>query len=313
MIRKLFFILSLLTIPQLWAGEIIRDYPAQQVSDSTYVIIGPRGFPSVENQGFMNNPGWIITDQGVIVIDPGSSLQAGRMVMKRIRELTDKPVTHVFSTHVHGDHWLGNHAITEIYPDAVIMAHPEMIRKAHEGEADRWISLMSSATEGFTDGTVAVIPEKEVGHSETVKIHGKTFRIYAPGKAHSGSDIMIEYVEESVVFTGDNVLYTRIARMDDGTFTGNIDACQVAIDIQAKHYIPGHGPAGGIEVPTSYKTYLETLYQEVARLYEQEMESFEMKEPVIEKLSAYQEWVNFSDEVGKHISLALLEVEANAF
>ncbi|MET0047937.1 MAG: hypothetical protein ABW066_09150, partial [Sedimenticola sp.] len=95
MIRKLLFIISLLTIPQLWAGEIIRDYPAQQVSDSTYVIIGPRGFPSVENQGFMNNPGWIITDQGVIVIDPGSSLQAGRMVMKRIRELTDKPVTHV--------------------------------------------------------------------------------------------------------------------------------------------------------------------------------------------------------------------------
>ena len=298
---------------QIVAGDIVRDYPVQKIADSTYVIIGPKGFPSVENQGFMNNPGWVITDQGVIVIDPGSSLQAGRMVMKRIRELTDKPVTHVFSTHIHGDHWLGNHGITELYPDAVIMGHPEMIRMAKEGEAETWVNLMSNATKGFTDGTIAVIPNKEVVDSDTLKINGKTFRIYAPGKAHSGTDIMIEYVEDSVVFTGDNVLYTRIARMDDGTFAGNINACQVAIDINAKHYIPGHGPAGSIEVPQSYKTYLETLYQEVARLYEEDMESFEMKEPVVEKLSAYKDWDNFLDEVGKHISLALLEAEENAF
>lgn len=306
-------IFSLSFISQLWAGDIIRDYPVQKIADSTYVIIGPRGYPSVENQGFMNNPGWIITDQGVIVIDPGSSLQAGRLVMKRIKELTDKPITHVFSTHVHGDHWLGNHAISELYPDAVFMGHPEMINKAHGSEADRWISLMSSATEGFTDGTVAVIPNTEVNDAEILKIHGKTFRIYAPGKAHSGNDIMIEYVEDSVVFTGDNILYTRIARMDDGTFLGNSDACQVTIDIGAKHYVPGHGPVGGIEVPTSFKNYLDTLYQEVSRLYEEDMEAFEMKEHVVKKLADYKEWVNFEDEVGKHISLALLEVEQNAF
>jgi glyoxylase-like metal-dependent hydrolase (beta-lactamase superfamily II) len=307
------FIFLILFSSLLWAGEIVRDYPVQKVADSTYVIIGPKGFPSVENQGFMNNPGWVITDQGVIVIDPGSSLQAGRMVMKRIRELTDKPVTHVFSTHVHGDHWLGNHAITERYPDAVIMGHAEMIRKAHEGEGQRWVDLMSNATEGFTEGTKAVIPNKEVADSDTLEINGKVFRIYAPGKAHSGTDIMIEYVEDSVVFTGDNVLYTRIARMDDATFAGNINACQVAIDINAKHYIPGHGPAGGGEVPKSFKTYLETLYQEVARLYEEDMAAFEMKPTVVEKLSAYKDWVNFEDEVGKHISLALLEAERNAF
>ncbi|MES9846487.1 MAG: MBL fold metallo-hydrolase [Candidatus Sedimenticola sp. PURPLELP] len=306
-------LLFMLFIPQAWSGEIIRDYPVQKISDSTYVIEGPRGFPSVENQGFMNNPAWIIADQGVIVVDPGSSLQAGRMVMKRIRELTDKPVTHVFSTHVHGDHWLGNHAITELYPDAVIMGHPEMIIKAREGEGERWVELMSSSTNGFTDGTVAVIPNTEVTDSETLKINGKTFRIYAPGKAHSGTDVMIEYVEDSVVFTGDNVLHTRIARMDDATFKGNINACKVAMDIQAKHYVPGHGPVGGVDVPAGYKTYLETLYHEVERLYEDDLEAFEMKEPVVQKLAAYSQWVNFEDEVGKHISLALLEVEESAF
>lgn len=295
------------------AGEIVRDYPVTRVGESTYVIIGPLGYPSVENQGFMNNPAWIVTDGGVIVIDPGSSLQAGRMVMKRIAETTDRPVTHVFATHVHGDHWLGNHGVTELYPDAVIMAHPEMIRRAHDGEAVHWVSLMSAATEGFTDGTEAVIPRQAVDESDTLKINGQTFRIYAPGKAHSGTDIMIEYVDESVLFTGDNVLYQRIARMDDGTFSGNIDACQLAIDIAARHYVPGHGPLGGIEVPTSFLAYLQTLYGEVERLYEDGLQAFEMKGSVVEKLAAYRDWVNFDDEVGRHISLAVLEAEQNAF
>ena len=300
-------------MPQLWAGEIVRDYPVQKVTASTYVIVGPGGFPSVENQGFMNNPAWVITNHGVIVIDPGSSLQAGRMVMKRIKELTNKPVTHVFATHVHGDHWLGNHAISEVFPDAKIMGHPEMIKKAHDGEAERWLSLMSSLTNGFTDGTRAVIPETAVTDNQSLRIHGKTFQIYAPGQAHSGNDIMIKFVDESVLFTGDNVLNNRIARMDDATFGGNINACEVAIEIAAKHYVPGHGPVGGIEVPTNYRDYLKMLYQEVARLYEQGMESFEMKDQVVKKLAAYSEWINFKDEVGKHIGLALLEVEKNSF
>lgn len=125
---------------------------------------------------------------------------------------------------------------------------------------------------------------------------------------------MIEYVDDSVVFTGDNVLYTRIARMDDATFAGNINACQVAMDLNAKYYVPGHGPVGGREVPGSFKTYMETLYGEVARLYEdEELEAFEMKPLVVEKLAAYHDWVNFEDQVGKHVSLALLEVEENAF
>lgn len=305
--------LALASLSAFAAGEIVRDHPVERVGQSTYVIVGPLGYPSVENQGFMNNPAWIVTDAGVIVIDPGSSLQAGRMVMKRIRETTDRPVTHVFITHVHGDHWLGNHGITEIYPDAVIMAHPEMIRKARDGEGAHWVSLMSAATEGFTDGTEAVIPREAVDDSETLEIHGKTFRVHAPGKAHSGTDIMIEYVDESVLFTGDNVLYKRIARMDDGTFSGNIDACQLAIDIGARHYVPGHGPVGGIEVPTSFLAYLQTLYGEVERLYEEGLQAFEMKETVVAKLAAYRDWVNFEDEVGRHVSLAVLEAEQNAF
>jgi hypothetical protein len=101
--------------------------------------------------------------------------------------------------------------------------------------------------------------------------------------------------------------------MDDGTFKGNINACDVAISIGAKHYVPGHGPSGGIEIPQVYKSYLTTLHTLVAKLYEEGMEDYEMKHEVVNALKEYQDWVNFEDEVGKHISLALLEIEKSAF
>ena len=35
-------------------NDVVRTYPAQNVSADTYVIHGPQGVPSVENQSFMN-------------------------------------------------------------------------------------------------------------------------------------------------------------------------------------------------------------------------------------------------------------------
>jgi len=106
--RLLTFFTLLFVVHIGFAAERVRDYPVDQIAPNTYVIHGPLGFPTVENQGFMNNPGFVITDSGVVLIDPGSSIQAGRMVLKQIRSITEKPVTHVINTHVHGDHWLGN-------------------------------------------------------------------------------------------------------------------------------------------------------------------------------------------------------------
>ncbi len=55
------------------------------------------------------------------------------------------------------------------------------------------------------------------------------------------------------------------------------------------------------------------MYGEVQRLYEEELEGFEMKPPVVEKLAAFQDWAGFEEEAGKHISQAVLEVESKIF
>ena len=102
------------------AAPLRGEWNPEQIAPGVYVIHGPTELPSPSNQGFMNNPAFIVTDAGVVVIDPGSSVQVGEMVLARIGRITDKPVLAVFNTHVHGDHWLGNQAIRARYPDVPI-------------------------------------------------------------------------------------------------------------------------------------------------------------------------------------------------
>ena len=310
---KFLAILFLTFISLTLSASEIKDYPLTKIAKNTYVIHGPLEYPSKSNKGFMNNPGFVVTQTGVVVVDPGSSVQVGRMLLRAIRKTTKNPVTHVLNTHVHGDHWLGNQAFSEAFPKVVIMAHPEMIKRAKAGAADSWVSLMYKSTEGATKGTRAVIPSKSVADKNNFKTGSVEFRIHAPEKAHSFTDIMIEVVEESVVFLGDNVLYKRLPRMDDGTFTGNAAACKLALELGAKTYVPGHGQSGDKNVVIPFMNYLNIVYGEVTKHYEAGLTDFEMKPKILLKLKDYFDWSGFDSEMGKHVSLAVLEYEKNSF
>ncbi len=289
----------------------VRDYPAQKIAAHTYVIHGPLGQPSLQNQGFMNNPGFIITKDGVVVIDPGASLETGRMVLRQIAKRTALPVTYVFDTHIHGDHWLGNQAIIEAYPDAKLLAHPEMIRKAQQGGAEEWVALVNSLTDNYTASTQAVIPTIPVVDDQIIQTGGMHFHVYAPENAHSKTDIMIEVVEDAVLFTGDNVLNNYINRMDDATFKGSIAACDRAIGLHDKRYVPGHGQTGNTAMVRRYREYLATLYAAVKEQYDAGKSDYEMKDAVAAKLRKFSNLPGFTEQLGKHISLAVLEIEAN--
>jgi glyoxylase-like metal-dependent hydrolase (beta-lactamase superfamily II) len=290
-------------------NDVVRAHPAQEVSVGTYVIHGPQGVPSVANQSFMNNPAWIVTADGVVVIDPGSSVQAGRMVVAQLRKTTDKPVTHVFNTHVHGDHWLGNQAILEAWPKATIIGHPDMIRQARDGAGAFWIKLMSDLTQGYTDGTRAEIPTVEAADGQTFRIGGKTFRIHSSTDAHSKTDLMIEIVEDRILFTGDNVLARQVMNLRDGTFKGVMKATDRALALDARLYVPGHGKSGDRTLVTEQKAYFDTLMSEVRRMYDEGKSDFEMKPVLVEKLKAYANWAEWEANLGPQISLAILEIE----
>jgi glyoxylase-like metal-dependent hydrolase (beta-lactamase superfamily II) len=294
------------------APGIERDYDVTRLTKRAFVIQGPNEIPNQRNQGFINNPGFVVTSRGVVVIDPGASVQVGEMVLAKIANITHAPVIAVFNTHVHGDHWLGNHAIKERFPKAVIYAHANMRAQA-PGAGESWIALLNELTDGGIRGTRVVPPDVTLDDGEVLKLGDVRFRIYHHAKAHTDGDLMIEVVEEQVMFLGDNVIAGRVARMDDGDFQGNVAAIDIALASPARHFVPGHGPADGREQLLSYRRYLRTLYATVQRYYEQGLSDFEMKLRVAEALAAYQGWTDFDAQLGRHVSLAYLQVEAASF
>jgi len=168
-------------------------------------------------------------------------------------------------------------------------------------------------TDGATSGTKIAYPNKATKESDRLTIAGLHFNIHSVGVGHSDSDIMIELVEDSLMFTGDNVAYERILRMDDGSFRDNVSACDRAISLKLKHYVPGHGRTGCVNIIKLQIEYLNTLYGQAAKYYEDGLEAYEMKPLIVKSLTKFQSWQGFNDEVGKHISLAILDVDKAEF
>jgi alkyl sulfatase BDS1-like metallo-beta-lactamase superfamily hydrolase len=63
--------------------------------------------------GFLGNATIIEGDDGLIVYDTGVNAEAGAHIAKEIRKISDKPVTAIFYSHHHGDHYNGTSAIVE--------------------------------------------------------------------------------------------------------------------------------------------------------------------------------------------------------
>lgn len=309
----IFFTNTSIALAEEKAGPILASYSADKVSPSTYVIHGPLAQPNAENQGFMNNPAFIIGDAGIIVIDAGSTVQVGEMVLDIIKQTSDLPVVATFSTHIHGDHWLGNQAITEAYPDVNHYAHPKLIEQANNGEGDNWVSLMLSLTEGASAGTVYLPPTEMVNDSDNISIEGKTFSVYHDELAHTDTDIVLVFNEEKVMFLGDTVMNKRLGRLDDGSFKGLIGLLDRMLDIGADVFVPGHGQTGGRVVVENYKQIMETIFNTVTEEYENGLADFEIKPAVIEKITNYDEWTDIEESLGRLVSLAYLEVEEDAF
>ncbi len=314
---RIVLFLAALLVSQVVVAEkalpLKADYVAKEVAGGVFIIHGPKGLPSPENQGFMNNPGFVVTPAGVVVIDPGSSVQVGEMVLTQIRKHTDKPVVAVFNTHVHGDHWLGNQAVFEAFPKVKIYAHPKMMERVEQGAGVQWLEVMMDLTKGATAGTKVMSANTSVNDGGNIEVGGVAFQVLHDGKSHTDNDIMILLPQKKVVFLGDNAGYGRMLRLNDGSFLGNIRNLDRAVASGATVFVPGHGPTAGPEAATEYRDYLQAVYDGVKDFFEDDLSDFEIKPKLLPRLGKWQDWVDFDSLVGSHISLAYLEVEAAEF
>jgi glyoxylase-like metal-dependent hydrolase (beta-lactamase superfamily II) len=291
---------------------IRADYPLDRLTPNVYVIHGPTADPTPENQGFRNNPGIVLTKEGVVVIDPGSSVHVGEMVVRKVKTLTDKPVVAVFNTHAHGDHWLGNEGIKLAYPRAVIYAHPKMKAMASQDEGRMWIKAFNERSAGAADGTTPVGPEKAVNDGDVIAIGGTRFRILHPGPAHTDHDLMIEVPEEKVLFFGD-VVRGGLFSPFQASFKGNIAAIDRGLKTGSRVFVPGHGRSGDATGAMNYRRFLELMRDQVRHSYRNGLSDFEMKPIIAEALTAYRDWSGLDESLGRLVSAAYQEIEAEEF
>jgi glyoxylase-like metal-dependent hydrolase (beta-lactamase superfamily II) len=312
-------------VPGLLAGSLvlahdgheprtIEHYSAERVSPNIYVVHSPRGLPSKGNHAFINNPAFVIAKTGVIVVDPGGSLQVGSELVKKIQSVTDKPVIAIITTHIHGDHWLGNDGVHRAFPQAVIYAHPKMVERMKLGEGERWLNRFEQMTEGAIVGTRIVAPTVGVGNGETLNLGGLDIRFHH-FKAHTETDIMVEVIGDEALFLGDIVTTRSIPSRNqpqDAHYKGQLDATRTATRLPVKLYIPGHGPTGNRSFVLDSLRLQELLFGAVIKYYRQGLSDFEMKEPIMRELSGYEDWHGF-EVLGQIISRIYLEIEADFF
>ena len=66
--------------------------------------------------GASENSGFVISDDGVLVIDSLGNAEAARQLLADIRKLTTIPVKYVVNTHHHFDHTAGNQVFVDALP-----------------------------------------------------------------------------------------------------------------------------------------------------------------------------------------------------
>lgn len=310
-----FFTLALYTSLPFAAdkGPAVPDYPVDKVAENIYVIHGPITVPNPQNQGFMNNPGIVLTTKGAVIVDPGGTVQSGEMVLRALKKLTDKPVVAVFNTHVHGDHWLGNQAVHEQFPDATIYAHPTLIERVANGAGEEWLAIMENGTKGKSRGTRVVSANKAINHGDRISVGDTTFEIHHYGVAHTDTDIMIAVNNNAAIFMGDNLVNGRLARTTEGNLKGLIESCEKVMQIKPVVIIPGHGQSGGMDMFNHTLDFIRILYSTVKQQFEQDLSDFEMKPMVMEALLDYRDWEEFDSNIGRSISQAYLEIESAEF
>lgn len=299
-------------------GPPMPDIAPRQVSPRVWMVFAPDGFPTPENRGMMSNVSFVVSSAGVVVLDSGSSLQIGRMALRMIRRVTDKPVVAVFNSHYHGDHWLGNHAFVEAQGEALpIHALQPTIDKIRGTEGSLWRGLLERWTNQSTAGTRVVPPNRAVQHGQQIAFGDTTLRMHHYGRAHTESDLCVEVVQDRVTMVGDIAMANRIANIDDGSYPGTLAYYRAlaAATGPDQIWLPGHGRESR-DLLQTYGDFLLGIWEPCLQAVkdgknEAQAKAAVLADPRVRARAATMQ--GFDNNIGKYVSLAYLEAEKEAF
>lgn len=279
MMRLLTFLLFVFISLSLH-GEQTFDYQLkpEKIAADTYVFIGKKEDFTLENGGNIVNTGFIVTTEGVVVIDTGPSLIYGQQMRDAISTVTDKPVVKVLLTHHHPDHIFGNQAFT----DVPIYALPETV-KAIKLEAAGFLDNVYRMVGDWMKNT-DVINDIQILEQEQEDFSNHKLR-YLSRSGHTNGDMLILDETTGVLFAGDMIFHNRTLTTPHAHPETWLSTLNDLKNLDFEIIVPGHGEvAKDLEPINQTIDYLSWLEKTIRDAVEQGKEMNEtLQTPIPER------------------------------
>jgi glyoxylase-like metal-dependent hydrolase (beta-lactamase superfamily II) len=251
-------------------GAFATDYPALTlkvtpvaVTPRVYYVQGQPGVASAANEAYNSNAGFVVTDEGVVVVDVLGSPALGNALHEAIRRVTPRPVKRVILTHYHADHFYGLEPFKRAGAD--IWAHRLALEYFESGEAERRLQQRAGDLFPWVDGKTPLIrADLWLDGDAAFTLGGVRFEIQHLGPAHSPEDLIVIVPQEGVIFSGDILSAGRIPFVGQADSKRWLERIDRLLELKARVMITGHGavsrePAKDLALTKRYLLHLRAV------------------------------------------------------
>jgi len=200
------------------------------------------------------NTGIVVGDDAVMVIDTQATPVMAQDVIRRIREVTDKPIRYVVMSHYHAVRVLGASAYQ---PDHVIASRDTYDLIVERGEAD-----MKSEIERFPRLFRAIEsipgltwPTLVFERHLTLMLGKLQVEIMQLGRGHTKGDTVVWLPQERVLFSGDLVEFDATPYTGDAYLADWPATLDAIAALAPEKLVPGRGAA--LKDPAQVKAGLD--------------------------------------------------------
>ncbi|MFL6664094.1 MAG: MBL fold metallo-hydrolase [Rhizobacter sp.] len=188
------------------------------------------------------NTGVVIGDDAVMVIDTQATPVMAQDVIRRIRQVTDKPIRHVVMSHYHAVRVLGASAYQ---PQQIIASHDTYELIVERGEAD-----MKSEIERFPRLFRAVEtipgltwPTITFRGEMTLWLGKLEVKLLQLGRGHTKGDTVVWLPQQKILFSGDLVEFGATPYAGDAYFQDWPATLDRIAALGPEKLVPGRGAA----------------------------------------------------------------------
>lgn len=255
----------LLSVSQIWASEKLK---LQEVTKDVYAIVGELGNRAADNLGNNATFGFVVTSEGVVLIDSGGTYLGAQKIDQLIKTVTDKPVIIVINSGGQDHRWMGNGYFKK--QGAQIFASENAVIDQKARTQDQFFMLGNLVGDKGLKGTNAVYAETTFKNTLILTLGETTFELYHTGQAHTPGDSYIWLPQKKVMFTGDIVYVERMLGVGPQSNSKSwIKVYETMAAYKPEHLIPGHGKVTNLShANKDTYNYLEFLRKSVSDFME---------------------------------------------